>query len=355
MKLISRLKIVIPVLLITFVLSACRQSDIYTGPNPININDQEPLLIQNYVRKTDVTLSMANEQIAIIDDSNADFRTIKPRANGSTELNIYVDGLVINTIEVNIRIPDFEFLEASQVSDEDITLEKSGNIVNFSTVSTAILVKFNGENLSIVEQARYEMKFPGNYEFIFKNEDNQPQTIGIIDLDAPNVQLNRDSNSLVSDYYLSTFRLTHNDDDIDFSSSYQIQGIGSHSLLLTYTDQTGELITILDENIIIPPNFRSGVPSSINRPISLRLNNTPERVTINEREVSLNRNNEILIRRRGINEINIYGVNDYVQTYTISYNNQFYNQVMRLNIYWIPILILGIITIGIKIPKVMKR
>ena len=356
MKLLSRLKIIIPVLLITFVLSACRQSEIiYRGPNLIYINNPEPLLIENFISATNnVNFLIADEKIAIIDGPIGS-RKIQPRVNGQTELIIYVDGIVKNRIEVNIGILDFEFLEAKQVSVGDITLEQSGNIVNFSSSNTAILIKFNGENSSIVEQQRYVMRFPGTYEFIYKDQNIQPKTIANIDLDVPNVQFSRDLNIISSDYYLPSFKLRHNDEVIDFNSIYQIQEIGSHSLLLTYTDYKGEIKTLFEETIEIKPNFTSIVPSTINRPISLQLRNIPERVIINDREVSFNRDNEIFIRRRGVNEINIYGVNDYVQTYTITYNNQFYDEVIGRIYYWIPILILGIITIGIKIPKVMKR
>lgn len=354
MKLFSRFKIVIPILLITLALSACRQSEItYRGPNPIVFEEAEILQIEDFVQTVDKDFKIANEKFAVINNPSGLFRHIVPQFNGTTKLLVTVDENVIE-IDVNISISKFEdLMKSTDQNIESITSTRTGNTVIFNLENEQILIHHNDRQLGILNENSYSMKNPGEYTFSIKTQSGELLILTKETLDLP--QVSEDQNTITSDIYLSSFLLIHNGEPIEFDRPYRIRSIGNHYLEIHYVDYFNNINVVFEEEVTVEPLFRTGILQSVNRPTTLRLSNTPERVTINEREVSLNRNNEILIRRRGINEINIYGVNDYVQTYTISYNNQFYNQVMRLNIYWIPILILGIITIGIKIPKVMKR
>ncbi len=360
---LNKIKLIFLTTLLASSLGACtfRQSTSFSNaPSQLIFNTVEPQSINNIFQQSGVTFEIEDETIATLTGVTGGFQEVVPLFNGTTQLMVKWNQeelrlpIIVNTrdFEHSVGLPNLQTPNLNIEGDSNSGYEAlyQGN---------GIFVRHNGQVVGILssptEESRFKLDRPGIYQFSYKNIDGDSQILSTQTVATPKISYIPSTQELQLDKNLSSLQIFLNNESIQPSLTHKVKTIGENTVTFNFQNYFNEIIELDSFSFEVEPNFQRNYNSEINRPIKLKLLNDPVSISIEGQPVQLNRNQELSIRRMGSQELVIKGLNGTRYTYQYNYTNQFYENIMTQNIYWFSVLGIVVLTLVVKVPKVIKR
>lgn len=258
------------------------------------------------------------------------------------------NGLISNTIE-------------NETFDRDVTIE---------TIYNTVFLFRNGEFLGMLGELpstetneSVTLTIPGRYTMQYLDENLEMVESGPIYIEASPLEYLKisDYQYVIQDSTLSSLNVIFNNGQSQLNPGNGFNEIGNNEIKIEYLDglQTIEVTEAAIRFTIDPDiepsrtfNFMPNTDSyTIDRPLTLTLNNQPTKVYINGEETQ---DTVFPIRSVGETLITIEGHGDYSKTYTFNYTNALQNDILDYWYIYLAAAIVAVSLLAVKVPKAVK-